>query len=117
MTARIPVLLMCCVGATGFAEDAIPLAVKSELQRLIDAIQARKEPDLRDFVTPAHQQAVLTAIRDLQKFLREQREAPRVEAPGDRGPAHERRDRAGDRLPLGDREPALGRVVGVPVGI
>ena len=78
-TRRCAFLVMFCVGAAAFGEEAIPPSVKSELQRLIDAIQAPKEPDLREFVTPAHRETVVTAIRDLQKFLREQREPPMSE--------------------------------------
>ena len=76
MATRIPFLLMCFAGSCAFAEDALQSAVREELRRLIDAIQARREPDQRHFVSLTQSETVETAIRSLRKFLREQREPP-----------------------------------------
>jgi hypothetical protein len=72
MATRFPMVLICF--AASVAEEATQPAVRAELQRVIDAIQRAKEPDLQEFASPPHAQTVVTGIRGFQKFLREQRD-------------------------------------------
>jgi hypothetical protein len=72
MATRFPIVLICL--AASVAEEATEPALRAELRRLIEAIQATKGPDFQEFVSPERGQTAVAAIREFQKFLREKRD-------------------------------------------